>query len=610
MKTKICVVKNSGLKAFKCAFAFVLTTGLMMPVSMPLQAYAADDADAGNATGSAAGDAGAGDVAGDAAGDAAKDEVVYVKADAGGATQGIYVVNIFDTDTSAQVKDPANYESVTNLSTTQTLEQKNGEVEVSTTANEPFYYQGIVDKDSSLPWDIDIRYYLDGKEIKAENLAGASGQLKVVLKVEPVDAGEVSDFSASYILQAQGTFAEDAFAISDGGDATIAHSGSNQVATCLVLPGEAATFEVTGTAQNFSYDGWQIVGMPLSLAIDLSSQDTSELTEQTEELESATSELSSGASELASASEQIDSGAQSLASGSEELSGGIESAASGLGQLSSESSRLTSGWDSVSSGVNSMTSAINSLKAGNTSFREGLEKQTQEYASSAAQLSAAQTAYARSVQAVQEALATGDSVAVAQAVTQMNACAQTLAQLSAASGAYSALNGVLSSYTDLGDGIDTLADKTSELSTGAQSFGDGLSSYVAGVNKVSAGATELQSGAAQVAQGANKLSSATGQFLSGTQTLASGTETLASSVSGIDQKILDELQNTIDEKLGKDFKAHSYVVPDNTNVDAVQFVYVVEGVSEAEDAVSDTSSETSSDETFFDRLVALFVSQE
>lgn len=586
-----CAIKTGGNSALKrgacCALSLVLASGLMLPVASPNTAYAADSNTA-----------------------AEKDEVVYVKADANAAVQGIYVVNIFDSDTNAQVKDPANYKSVINLSTTQALQQENGEVEISATANEPFYYQGILDANTQLPWTIKLTYYLDGKEVAPENLAGASGQLKVVLDVSPVETGDVSDFSTSYILQAQGTFAEDAFTITDGGGATIAHSGSDQVTTCLVLPGEEATFEISGTAHDFNYEGWQIACMSLSLSIDIASQDTSELTSKTKELEDGTSKLSSGASEISSASAQIEDGAQSLAAGTNELANGVESAASGLGQLSASSSSLTGGWNKVSAGIKAAISAINQLKAGSDSFQQGIEAKAGEYASAAAQLASAQAAYAQAAQSAQAAIASGDSATIAQAVAQMNTCAQTLAQVSAASGAYGALSGVLDSYSDLGNGITTLANSTETLGSGVDSFGEGLSTYTSGVNTASEGTVQLQAGTTQLQEGANTLSNATSQLSSGTKTLATSTKTLADSVRGLDQKILDELQNTIDEKFGKDFQAHSYVVPSNTNVNAVQFVYVVEGISEPEDSADDTSSNSEENQTFLDRLVALFTSQE
>ena len=66
--------------------------------------------------------------------EAAKDEVVYVKAGADGATQGLYVVNVFDTGSVQTVDDPARYTRVKNLTTTDALVQENGAVQVSTCA--------------------------------------------------------------------------------------------------------------------------------------------------------------------------------------------------------------------------------------------------------------------------------------------------------------------------------------------------------------------------------------------------------------------------------------------------------------------------------------------
>ena len=62
--------------------------------------------------------------------EAAKDEVVYVKAGADGATQGLYVVNVFDTGSVQTVDDPARYTRVKNLTTTDALVQENGAVQV------------------------------------------------------------------------------------------------------------------------------------------------------------------------------------------------------------------------------------------------------------------------------------------------------------------------------------------------------------------------------------------------------------------------------------------------------------------------------------------------
>lgn len=551
----------------------------------------------------------------------AKDEIVYAKASADGDTEGVYVVNVFDSDSALQVSDPANYTQVENLTTSDTLSQENGAVSVATQAGVPFYYQGTMDASTELPWNVNVTYYLDGKEVSADQLSGASGLLKVVLDVQPKENGSVSDFASSYVLQAQGTFSQDSFAIADAGDATVAHSGSNEVVTCMVLPGESATFEVTGIARDFSYSGWQIAGMPLSMSIDLASQDTSKLTDATSELEEATSKLSGGAADLNAGADAVAKGAAQVSDGAAQLSSGVESAVDGLGKLSASGKVVAQGWKQVDAGIDGAVSALAKVKAGSDAFKQSVASAADAQAAGAAQAATAQKSYASAVQAAQAAFAayradpTDANYAEAMsALDTMNKAAQTMANTAGAAGAYQALGNVQKGYAELGAGIDALAGESSALSTGASEFDEGLSAYLSGADDAASAADQLKAGAVQVAQGASSVSDATVQVAQGAGSLSSGTAQLASRVNGMDQQVIDGLQEAIDEKLGQDFTPHSFVVPSNTNVDAVQFVYVVDGVDEADDdsdaASADDSEASKTEKTIIDRFFALFTSQE
>ena len=66
----------------------------------------------------------------------------------------------------------------------------------------------------------------------------------------------------------------------------------------------------------------------------------------------------------------------------------------------------------------------------------------------------------------------------------------------------------------------------------------------------------------------------------------------------MDRKVLDEVQETIDEKLGTGYRLHSFVDAGNTDVNEVQFVYVVDGVedaSDSDDATTETAADTEDD---------------
>lgn len=481
----------------------------------------------------------------------------------------------------------------------------------------------------------------------------------------------VADFAESYLVQAQGTYDAAKFSIEDAGDATVAASGNDNLVTCIVLPGESKTFTLEGKAESFEGGSWQIAMLPLSMAVEVADMDTSELSEKTEDLEDGTSSLadgagqvesgaeelsggladllggssklatgastlSSGAGSLATGTGKVANGAASLSSSASQLSAGASQLAGGTSTLATGASQLAGGAASLATGASQLSSGASQLQAGSSAFESGLAsaKQTEDYS----QVEAAIAAYKQQMAAVMAGQATADTLE-----SYMTAIVQASASYGAAKGANQALSTVQENYANIDSGIDSLASSASELSSGASSLSNSASELSGGANtlsssantlssgtsKLSAGAKTLSSGAKDSASGAKKLSSGAKGVASGandlasgaasanagaskledaTSQLSSGASTLADSVKGMDAEILDELQEKIDEKLGADFKAHSFVVPANTNVDAVQFVYMIDGVPAPDDEDDAASSEEAESEggSFIDKLLALF----
>ena len=245
---------------------------------------------------------------------APKDEIVYTRTDANGAASGTYVVNYFNTPQAVEVADPGTYDKVTNLSTTEQLEDADGTVNLTTLAGQPFYYQGDLADGTQLPWKVDITYTLDGKEVSPEDLSGADGDLDIELKIAGLDDDSATaDFAKSFVLQAQGTFADANFNLTDAGDATISTVGDKTLVTYLQLPGTDGDYHIKGKATDFNYSGWQIAAMPLSLDLNVADYDTSQLTDAAGELESATTQLADGGSSLRSGLSQLNTGAATAA---------------------------------------------------------------------------------------------------------------------------------------------------------------------------------------------------------------------------------------------------------------------------------------------------------
>ena len=102
-----------------------------------------------------------------------KEEIVYISTDLDGSIKGTYVVNSFDLDKDTSILDYGKYDSVTNLTNENEIKLKNDEIAVDGNKGK-FFYQGD-NPGKELPWIIDIKYYHEGKEVNAIEIAGNEG---------------------------------------------------------------------------------------------------------------------------------------------------------------------------------------------------------------------------------------------------------------------------------------------------------------------------------------------------------------------------------------------------------------------------------------------------
>ena len=99
-----------------------------------------------------------------------KEEVIYITLAADGSVKNTYVVNSFD---GGSITDYGDYASVKMLNTSDAIQQNGDTITFSSSAKK-VYYQGEL-TDTQIPWNISLRYYLDGVEYTAEEIAGKSG---------------------------------------------------------------------------------------------------------------------------------------------------------------------------------------------------------------------------------------------------------------------------------------------------------------------------------------------------------------------------------------------------------------------------------------------------
>lgn len=588
------------------------------------------------------------------AGNPKKSQVVYVKAADDGQAQGVYVVNRFDEVQGASITDAGEYESTVNLSGVQKLSNSSPSF---TSETESYSYQGNLSTETATPWTIEATYCLDGERVSAEEIAGASGHMKIVLSISPNETCS-GPYTENYLVQATASLdSENAWNVTSNSGTTAQAVGKTQT-TFMVLPGNSAVCEVEADVSDFEFDGWQIVGVPLSMAIEVDDSRFASATDSLKKLESATQKLSDGATRVKSGAATVGDALDSLANMNGTLNEGAADFASAVNSLAAAAQQIDT---AVSE---SLLPGMQQLSAGSTQYQAGLNEQAQSYAQQAAAIdvdaaqetcqsaaTAASETFARVyagsfaqayapafAQAYAEAIAAGSDqqTAMQQASAQASQSAATQAACSAADssevasaqaqaaqaiealvsaaaskagneGASQALSEASSSYDQIAQGIASVIDESSSTSVAA--LAQAASQLSSGLSQASSAYERLQQGVSQYTQGVGMLASQYGTFQSGVSTLSSGASELASQTNGIDQKALDQIKDELEDYLNPSFQQQDFVNGETDSIETVQFVYQTGKVAVAnatDDSADNAADSAESQQTFFEKLAALF----
>lgn len=219
---------------------------------------------------------------------------------------------------------------------------QNGEKITFSSDADKVYYQGTM-KDTEIPWNISIRYFLDGKEYSAEDIAGKSGALEIRFSVSKNESCK-GDFYDNYALQASFTLDTDICKNIVSSGATVANVGSDKQLTYTILPGKGIDTSVFADVTDFEMDDAAINGVRLNMNFDV---DDAELMDKVDEIISAIGSIDDGASEVNEGTGKLYDATGTLKCKVGELNTGVGALTDGAGSLYSGLLNITAKNDAL-----------------------------------------------------------------------------------------------------------------------------------------------------------------------------------------------------------------------------------------------------------------------
>lgn len=297
-----------------------------------------------------------------------KEEVVYVNLNLDGSVDAIYVVNSFDLSADGKIIDYGDYTSFRQLTESGQIKMEKETISIDAAAGK-IYYEGKMKK-NSIPWAFNIRYFLDGKEYKGEDLAGKSGDLKVDIDVrenpnysDGTDQGKENTFFKNLTLQVGLSFQAANTKDLVAQDGVIANAGKNKQVMFTVLPGKQSSFAVTAKVIDFEMEGITINGVPMTMDFDF--EDDPEMMDEMNKLTDGVAELDDGAQDLRD-------GVKDLREGTEEFKDGTGDLKDGVVEMADGTKELRDNTDEFVDGVKELDEGVGDLRRGTSQLRSGV----------------------------------------------------------------------------------------------------------------------------------------------------------------------------------------------------------------------------------------------
>lgn len=451
-----------------------------------------------------------------------KSETVYVTVE-GNEIKDKSVSVWLNSDKNIKTNDKSNLTNVKDLKTDKELKSENGYLKLDENKKD-IYYKG--DTDKKLPVDVSVKYFLDGKEMKASELEGKSGHLKIVItsknnryEKKTID-GQSKNVYSPYVVVAAMTFDDEKVNNVSSDDVKIVKDGKNEIVTTVMTPGMKQN--LSGIVEDKNLDKFKDeVSVEMDIkdykpveiysvitneffqekknidSLDKLQNGVKELQDNSQKLVDASVKLSEGQDKLNSGISQMQTGvtklhngSQKLASSTQQMQGKFSGIQGKVGPIQGYIAQMNDGSLKLYNGISDYTAAVGKIKENTAKIKEGSEK-----------LAKGATDLDNGVGKLKDA--TSQLRAGTENMKQMNAQKDQLLEKSTQLS--NGLNSLAGSYGQLADTVEQISGKSQQLKDSSAQFNEKLQqvAQLAGGADGSANAEKIALGLETSAEGLN-----------------------------------------------------------------------------------------------------------
>ena len=565
--------------------------------------------------------------------EAFKDETIYVNLKNDGNVSDIKVVNhVHGFDDSDYFIDYGKYSDIKNLSNDAKPEIKDDTVKWPTSLLKQgdLYYEGTINKE--LPLNFEIKYFLDGSEIKAEDLAGKSGDLKINIKVKENFKDKKN--KPAFLTQIQLSLDLDKFSDINAKNATSAIVGKKMNINFIYLPFGDGDFTLEAKGKNIELD-------PIVISIVSSSNGIPE------EIKKKGNEFSSGINKMSDAGDKLEGGSKDIVDGTVKLKGGLSGLNSGLYKVyegsnevtlnskkiyggfsqfdsglldfKNKSSELSDGVKNIDEGLNSLSKESSSIKEGLYGLNEGTSKLNAGLGNVSAGMSELDKEHEDLCKLAKLLSSSSDPQVkmLAQGVLEEGKAIKSLdgalKESSKATGTISQnINNVYLGYDKYNEGLKSTTLGMNKLNTEMSILPEKINEMYSGHTKLTYGLKNMTSGYESMKDAYYKAYEGTKEIPSEVDKLINGEKQLQSGISSLNNEGIKKLKTSADQILNTEFlkvnnaKAYTSFADEERNKNSTcQFVMKTPSIKIKKEPKADNTA-PEENKSFFQKLIDLF----